>query len=117
MRSIDHNRLIKISQSSPEATNDGIMMVVMVMMLVVVVMMKGRFLINQAPDVTEFLHVAGESDGALVIEAVHLLGLLKKAHEEWVVEVYDRDYESLLLLSLLAHLYGQATLGHSPSSP
>lgn len=117
MRSIDHHRLIKISQSSPEATNDGIMMVVMVMMVVVVVLMKGRFLINQAPDVTEFLHVAGESDGALVIEAVHLLGLLKKAHEEWVVEVNDRDYESLLLLSLLAHLYGQATLGHSPSSP
>ena len=81
-------------------------MVMVMMMVMMMVVMKGPFLINQAPDVTEFLHVARKGDVALVIEAVHFLGLLKEAHEEWVVEVYDRDYESLLLLSLLAYPYG-----------
>lgn len=89
-------------------------------MLVVVaaaVVVEGRlFPINQASDVTKVLHVAGDGDGALLIKPILLLSLLKKPHEEWVVEVEHRHHEPLPILLRLAHPYRQAPLGHRHSA-
>uniref|UniRef100_A0A7C9CES3 Uncharacterized protein n=1 Tax=Opuntia streptacantha TaxID=393608 RepID=A0A7C9CES3_OPUST len=86
-------------------------------MVMVVVVVEGRlFLINQALDVTKLLHVAGDGDGALLIESILLLSLLEKPHEEWVVEVEHRHHKPVLFLLRLAHLYRQAPFGHRRSA-
>lgn len=77
----------------------SMMVVVMVMMMVV-----GVFLVDDALDGAELLHVAGDGDGAFLIKAILVFSLLEKLHEERVVDVYHRDHKPLLLLSL-THQY------------
>ncbi|KAG4950871.1 hypothetical protein AAZX31_16G019000 [Glycine max] len=68
--------------------------------MVVVMMMKGLVPINQATNVSEFLNMARDGDGALLIKAILFLCLFEKLHEERVVDVNHRHYEPLLLFSL-----------------
>ncbi|MED6111067.1 hypothetical protein PIB30_049014 [Stylosanthes scabra] len=63
----------------------------------------------------EVLDMAGDSDGpTVVVEAVLILGVLQKLHEERVVEVHEWNHEPLLLFSLMTNLYRQTPLGHQP---
>lgn len=68
--------------------------------MVVVVVMEILIPINQTPNVSEFLHMAGDGYGSLLIEPVFFLCLLQKLHEKWVIEVNHRHHEPLLFLTL-----------------
>jgi len=65
-----------------------------------VVVVKGLVPVNQAPNVSEFLNMARDGYGSLLVETVFFLCLLEKLHEERVVDVHDRHHEPLLLFSL-----------------
>jgi len=65
-----------------------------------VVVVKGLVPINQAPNVSEFLNMARDGYGSLLVETVLFLCLLEKLHEERVVDVDDRHHEPLLLFPL-----------------
>ena len=68
--------------------------------MVVVMMMKGLVPINQATNVSEFLNMARDGDGALLVKAILFLCLFQKLHEERVVDVNHRHHEPLLLFPL-----------------
>jgi len=68
--------------------------------MVVVVVVKGLVPINQASNVSEFLNMARDGYGSLLVETVFFLCLLQKLHEERVVDVHHRNHEPLLLFSL-----------------
>nr|ACU16104.1 unknown [Glycine max] len=70
------------------------------MVVVVVVVMKGLVPINQATNVSEFLNMARDGDGALLVKAILFLCLFQKLHEERVVDVNHRHHEPLLLFPL-----------------
>ncbi|KAF7146875.1 hypothetical protein RHSIM_Rhsim03G0213600 [Rhododendron simsii] len=72
---------------------------------VVVVVVVGVLLIsvNHALDMAELLDVARNVNGTLVIKPILFLGFLQQLNKEWVVDVYDRDYNPLLLLPLPHH--------------
>ncbi|TKY64128.1 hypothetical protein E2542_SST14018 [Spatholobus suberectus] len=61
---------------------------------------EGLVPINQATNVSEFLNMARDGYGSLLVETVLFLCLLEKLHEERVVDVHDRHHEPLLLLPL-----------------
>ena len=94
-------------RSNPK-TPDVVMMMIMIMM----VMLMGRvaLLINDALNGAKLIHVAGNGDGTLLIEAVLFLGLFEELHEERVIDVDHRYHEPLLLLSLRPHHNCQAPL-------
>lgn len=77
---------------------------------VVVVVGPSSGLLDDALDVPEVLDVAGDGDGPLVVEAVHLLGVLEEPKKEGVGEVDDGDDEPLLLLPFLPDPYSHAPL-------
>ncbi|KAG0491960.1 hypothetical protein HPP92_005019 [Vanilla planifolia] len=72
--------------------------------------------VDDALNAAELLDVARDGDGTVVVEAVHLLGLLEEPHEERVCEVTQGNHKALLLLFLLSHPYHQLTLGRQFSS-
>nr|GMC62891.1 uncharacterized protein LOC114761440 [Ipomoea batatas] len=51
----------------------------------------------------KLLHVAGDINRTVVLESVLLLGVFQKLQEQRVVDVDDRDYETLLLFPLAHH--------------
>nr|GLL20010.1 uncharacterized protein LOC114761440 [Ipomoea trifida] len=61
----------------------------------------------------KLLHVAGDINRTVVLESVLLLGVFQKLQEQRVVDVDDRDYETLLLLPL-AHHNRQASFRYAP---
>lgn len=66
--------------------------------------------VNHALDMAELLEVARNVNGSLVIEPILFLGFLQQLHKERVVDVYDRDYNPLLLLLPLPHHNSQTAL-------
>lgn len=74
---------------------------------VAVVVMRIALLLDGVLDASKVLDLAGDGDGALVIEAVLLLGLLEQPRKQRVVQIHDGDHEPLLVL---AHPYGHAPL-------
>ncbi|CAL9105358.1 unnamed protein product [Musa acuminata var. zebrina] len=77
--------------------------------------------VDDVLDAAEVLDVAGDGDGALVVEAVLLLRLLEQPHEEGVAQVVHRHHEPLPLLPLPAHPYSHPPLPYPllllPSPP
>ncbi|KAJ6710270.1 hypothetical protein OIU74_011204 [Salix koriyanagi] len=71
------------------------------------VMLDGLFPVNHALNVPKLVHMTRDSDGAFLIKTIFFFCFLQQLYEQWVIEVYDRHYKSLLLLSL-AHLDCQA---------
>lgn len=59
--------------------------------------------VNHALNMAELLDLARNVNGSLVIEPILFLGFLQQLHKERVVDVYDRDYNPLLLLPLPHH--------------
>lgn len=78
-------------------------------MVVVVVVVVRLVLVNHALNLAELLHVARDGNGAFLIKPIFFLSLLQQLHEEWMVDVYNRDNNPLLLLPLTHH-NSQATL-------
>ncbi|XP_054798492.1 uncharacterized protein LOC129303297 [Prosopis cineraria] len=79
-----------------------------VVVVVVVRVVVSVFLVDDALDGAELLHVAGNSDRTFLIEAIFFFGLLQELQEERVVDVDHRNHEPLLLLSL-THQYRETT--------
>lgn len=88
-------------ESSFEAPS--VMVVVVMMAMAMVGVMMWIFLIDDALNVAKLLHVAGNSDRTFLIKAIFILSLLKKLHEERMVDVNHRNHKPLLLLSLTNH--------------
>ncbi|KAL2336251.1 hypothetical protein Fmac_010697 [Flemingia macrophylla] len=65
-----------------------------------VVVIKGLIPIDQASNVSEFLDMARDGYGTLLVETVLFLSLLEKLHEERVVDVHHRHHEPFLLFPL-----------------
>ncbi|KAK4777323.1 hypothetical protein SAY87_017510 [Trapa incisa] len=94
--------------SDPEAGEGAVVMVMVVMMMEDVV-----FAADKVMDAPELLNVAGDADGALLVEAELLLRLLEEAAEQRVVDVHHRYHEPLTLLPL-THQNPYAALWHVP---
>lgn len=75
----------------------------MVVVAVAVVVVGLLIFVNHALNMAELLDLARNVNGSLVIETILFLGFLQQLHKEWVVDVYDRDYNPLLLLPLPHH--------------
>lgn len=81
--------------------------------VVLVLVLLDAVAVDEVLDAPELLHVAGDADGALLVEAELLLRLLEEALEQRVVDVHHWDHEPLPLLSL-PHHNPHAPLGHIP---
>lgn len=71
--------------------------------MVVVVVLGSSLLMYDALDLSKLRDVAWDGDGAIVAEPVLLLSFLQQTQEKGVVDVDDRDDESLLLPPLPHH--------------
>lgn len=91
-----------------------IMTMMMVMVMMVVVVMAITITINQALNTAKVLDVAGDGDGALLIESVLLFGLFQQLQEQWVVCVRNWDYKLLqFFLSFVPHHHCHAPFRHT----
>lgn len=68
--------------------------------MVMVLVMMGLLRIDHTLNISKLLHVARYGDSSLLIKPILLFRFLQQLHEERVIEICNRDYESLLLLPL-----------------
>lgn len=80
-------------------------MVAMVVVMVVV------FLINHVLDGSKLLHMTRDGDCTLLFKTIFFFSLLQQLHEEWMIEIDNRNHKSLLFFTL-SYFYSQTALWH-----
>lgn len=70
------------------------------------------FFIDKGLNVLEVRDMTRNSDGALLLKSIFLLGFLEKLLEQRMVDIHHRYYETLLLFSFAAHVDRHAALGN-----
>lgn len=69
------------------------------------------FLINHVLDGSKLLHMTRDGDCTLLFKTIFFFSLLQQLHEEWMIEIDNRNHKSLLFFTL-SYFYSQTALWH-----